>query len=231
MLYRDLRRKLLIPDDYTPPRNLKSLRTELFFDAAVVIRKRIGLLRPGQKINVLDSGAGFLGVSADLKLQDFGKRISLTALNPMGIKISSEMEGRIRRALARMRSKPERGNALKQHLTNLLEANRRLKLIDEYKTSHLEDFSTRKRYDLILDVFGPINFSPHTPKLVGKYFELLKPNGSLFMIANTVKTYNVRSIIEKNFGPESQAAKKAGYYLTMQPHGPAMYEIKKVALK
>jgi SAM-dependent methyltransferase len=229
-LYRDLRTKLFIPDDYTPSRNLRSLRTKLYFDPAVVIRRRLGKLKSGQKLNVLDSGAGFLGVSADLKTQDFGQRIFLTALNPMEIKISQEMQSKIRRALVRMRTKPGKENVLKQNLIDLLEANKRLKLMDEYKTSILENFLTRKRYDIILDIFGPINFSPHSQKVVGKYFELLKPDGSLFMIANTLKIYDIKRIVENNFGPESQAAKQTGCALTMQAYGPGMYEIKKVAL-
>jgi hypothetical protein len=89
-------------------------------------------------------------------------------------------------------------------------------MVDEVRVSPIENFSTRKRYGMIIDVYGPLNKVDsllRRQRIFNRYFYLLKPGGSLF-VSCSYPPEILFFDIEKHFGKNSEFARKRGFYFS-----------------
>lgn len=203
---------------YVKRRNLEFFRTHGGPDVAVHIRQ---ILPKKGKLTVLDSGAGYLKLSADLK-HLFGKRIFVTALTPVNPKVPQTVLAELNTQIRRLQKQPLSFNReaalsdLRSHLRDLKGAERAAKLVDELKTGMAEELETQRRYNLILDFSGPAQHSSLPGLVVGKYFTILKPFGEVILECNRIA--EIKRIVETNFGPSSKMAQRSGFYLSITQH-------------
>jgi len=227
-LHRKLHFKLT---EYNRARNASSIKSQFSFDLLAHVRK---LLSRKKKLNILDSGAGFLGVSADLKTV-FGNSVFVTALNVVYLGYPKQVQRRISRQITREKNKGGEFSdlvieGLQDHRKNLKASAKRALQIDENRVSPIETFSTKRRYDVIMDWIGPLTYSVTpgtTSRVMERYFTLLKPNGILLQAHD----YKLDPLIVREFGPKSTIAKRTGYYFVKRKLSERVWGIKKVPLK
>ena len=196
------------------------------------------------KLFVLDSGAGFLGVSADIK-RIFQDKVFVTALN-MAYPLAKREQ--LIRAIEKhnKNANPAQKKAFfGPVLKNLEEMAERAKTIDEIRVGTTESFKPKIKYNIILDSFGPAYYSPHKTRLLEKYLTILEPGGSLIVVATlNRKIQGLKADEGLNAdklsaiaGKKSELAKKTGYYFKVTRHisGPRrtseFVELKKVPVK
>jgi len=189
------------PEQLHRSRTLKTISRITGID----IKNYVGeLLISKRKISVLDSGAGNLFFSKQLK-EAFGKKVDLTALGLSSAEVVP---------LNRVHNRAKR--PLREFAENA-------KAIDQYVVSFFENFVPRKRYDLIFDIHGPLEKSPFKERIYEQYFNLLKVNGRVL-----VSGY-YRTKIDK-FNSYLINVKKAKHILEVKQVGPNAYEIQKVKI-
>jgi len=165
--------------------------------------------RVNRKVDVLDAGAGKGFISAGL-VAKFGKTVHVTAL-------SLETPQRTKRLLKYPGITPE-------HIrdTDYSKGISKVKRI----TSFFENYSPKKRYDLIIDVFGPYDKSMFRDRVVEQLMNLLRPNG----IALIHEVFDARRF-NFDYGPTSKYATEAGYYLKIEKREGTIAIIRKIALE
>jgi hypothetical protein len=221
------------PRGHHVSRNLAFLRERNNFDLEEIVRER---LPKRGKLNLLDSGAGFLGISADLK-RLFGDRVFVTAVNLMMPKLPFSNAGKVKQML--MHSDPlspyygpaPEPDIIKRY-DELAAAHKNTFLVDKVRVKPIENFSTRRRYDIIIDIYASLTKAEpmeRQAKILEKYFYLLRPYGSVFC---SPAGYGEHA--EIYFGKGTEFAKKNGYYFSVSvasEHGyDSVIEIKKLPL-
>ncbi|MEW6294715.1 MAG: hypothetical protein AB1467_00265 [Candidatus Diapherotrites archaeon] len=223
------RKKFLAFSTYPKNRDFQSIINEESFD----IKKAVGsMLKRKGRLFVLDSGAGYLGVSSDLK-KYFGSKVFVTALNP----ISPVLLQPKKRAMNLIKNSGEipfrrKKELIEAQYNELKEVERRSKEINEYKVGVIENFSSKKYYDIIVDFMGPLRYSDFTKRVLYKYFTLLKPEGAVFTKVFAEDVLKIKKIISDYYGRGGNIPKKARCYFRIRRiPGTGIHEIKKIPLK
>lgn len=200
---RRLRKTIYIAGLGTVNRGLGNIQKMLGFDLVKFLKKK----KPGRrKLYFLDSGAGFLGISAGVKAA-MGNDVHVTAINPFPFREGTTSRGLIKKMRKNRIPLPHEFE-IGSKTAAFAEAGSRRAEIDEYHVTMAENFSTKKRYDVVLDSMGPALYSLHRGKILERYFTLLRPRGVMIITSNTAKAE-----IREKFGRDSEFAKKKGYYL------------------
>ena len=212
---------------YERRRDLEYLRSKCAFDLAEYLEK---LLPKRGRLAVLDSGAGFFGVSGDLK-RKFGKRVFVTGLTM----VSPVLPKRSRVGMIALLKKLNPGYRHERLIEGLYgglkKAEENSSLVDDVRVGVIENFSTRRRYGVILDVHGPLRHSRFQQRVIERYFNLLKPNGRVVMNVDFGVAEGAEMIVQVMFGEKSKIAQRTGYYFRMrQIPGSPIYELEKVPL-
>lgn len=220
---------------YTKSRSFASLKRD-GFDIEAYLRRRMP--KKGM-FSALDSGSGYCNLSADIK-RTFGDRVFVTALNlrrpEIPKKVIDQYQQRIKEAEASLLEKgPDKlssylKNRLVQHLNNLKKLVEDAKLIDEHRVAPIENFSPKRQYNVIIDLWGPVEYSHFRRRVLEKYFTLLKPNGVLLIGATHTATWNT-SVVEGPFNQKGAIARKTGYYFKKRRLLDDIIELKKVSVK
>jgi len=208
-------------------RDLKYLKERYRFDLASHIKRK--LPKKG-KLNVLDSGSGFMGVSADLKNQPFGSKIFVTALNVVHPSFFKQNEKRILKQIATAQKKKHRAEQqkLEKFLKRLRTAVENSKIVDRCRVSPIETFSTKKRFHVMLDFYGSLEYSYYFSRVLQQYFSLLKPNGSVF-IAGPISVLKCKAVLLSEFGRNGSFTKnKKHFFQIEQVNNTEIYEMKKL---
>ena len=156
------------------------------------------------KLNVLNSGAGFMVLDADLK-KAFGDKVFVTSLNVLRPQLTKKLEQKLLAEIEAEKT-PKIKLLMQANFKKMQESKENIKLVDEFKVSPIETFSSRKQYGAILDLAGPLFYSPNTERVLEKYLFLLEPKASLF--TDTPLTEAQRRL----FGPKGRIAQEKGYY-------------------
>ncbi|MEK6959307.1 MAG: class I SAM-dependent methyltransferase [archaeon] len=218
---KELRRTYNHRAGYFQARDLTNLRYNFNFDAEKYIKNYMKENKKGARdpLAILDSGAGLLSLSAQLK-KKFGKRIFLTSLTLRGPgipkKIFAEMEKRKNTA-----GHFEEAKELKAHKAFPKAA----KQVDELRISTLEDLQTTRRYDLILDIHGPLTYPlAGESRILEQYLRLLKPGGKLIT--------NKNPRVWDEFPPESKYTQDTGYgFIRRKIEGTSLFTMTKTLQK
>ncbi|MFA5764167.1 MAG: methyltransferase [archaeon] len=176
--------------NYKKDRTLQSIREKMNFDITAHLQKAIK--QKGQ-IRVLDVGFGHGHLSRDIK-QTFGNKTHLTGLNLA----SSEIPEKVRKDLAK--TSP-------QDLQNLHEFQANSKLVDTYAVSLFENFTSQKKFDVIIDMNAAAVYSPYKQRVLQQLTNLLNVNGTAIVYGAVVQAHF------KGLGKNSAFAKERGYYL------------------
>jgi len=197
---KELRQTYPHQSGYYMARGLENLKLNFNFDATKYIK---GMMREQKKgvrnpLVVLDSGAGLLKLSGELKGM-FGKKIALTALTLRG-PITSK------KTLSEMKNARE--TRLNFEAMQEFRAHKRYpkaaKLVDELRISTLEDLETTKKYDMILDIHGPLTYPlVNESRILEQYLHFLRPGGVLVTTRNPPAW--------EKFPPASEYAARIGY--------------------
>ncbi|HIH21539.1 MAG TPA: hypothetical protein HA222_02665 [Candidatus Diapherotrites archaeon] len=221
-------------DTYLKRRDLRFLAERHKFDLSRIINLEV---QEGRRPFVLDSGAGFFKVTADLK-RTFGRNIFVTALNMVSPKIPKSVLADLDRNIRNLSRQPLSFNRdaalseLEKHLADLKEAQANSRLADELKICRLEKFRTKMQYDVILDFCGPLHHSASTGKVLERYFRLLRSGGKVFLICGMEEIRRIENLIASDFDSIGRNASRAKCYLRMRLlPGTDVFEIKKEILQ
>lgn len=147
-------------------------------------------------VRVLDSGAGLLGISGDLK-QIFGNKIHLTALTlrhpntslksmKIGLKETIDKShvgdicGMHLDGLKDTISNREKVRAFTQHHVGLFKTGKQnAKLVDKIKVGLLENMQGKETYDLIFDISGGMLHTYYPTRVKEVAHKMLTPSGIL----------------------------------------------------
>ena len=205
---------------YTRSRNLGSLRRSFGFNMHAFVKN---LLKKKATLRILDSGSGFLGISADLKKR-FGKRVDVTSLNVIHPyttrQIRSDSYSKVMQT--RTRFDAQLGQAARK------KTSRRAGHIDRIKVSSAERFVEGTKYDIILDIYSALHYSSFKGIVLENYAKLLKPNGILL----TTKDIEVpkRTYTDKQNGEKFVLAKTIYINVASWPISGGLFAIEKVPL-
>jgi len=195
---------------YTKNRGFKTIQRKLDFNVKAFVRKRIPKGRPAF---ILDPGAGFIRLSADLK-KTFGNRVFVTTVNLRRPNIPKEVEEilveRINRSKRLWKTKYERH--AKQFLKELRAAVERAEKVDELRISSIEKLKTDRKYDIIFDIYGALTYAFREKDVLEKYLSILQTGG----VVVTPQDKALAKVLE-TFGRDSEIAKRTGYYFETIP--------------
>ena len=162
---------------YLTNRSLETLKARSNFDLVKYINDTFP--KTGQ-LAVMDSGAGFLGITGGLK-GAFGDRLYVTAVGINYPKLNPQVEANILGEI-QAESNPAVKELMQWQLDDMKRAGA---LADSFKAnpaagevsvSTIENLVSDKKYDLILDIHGPITHGD-TPVVLEKYAQALNQNG------------------------------------------------------
>lgn len=157
-----------IPTGKVHERNFQFLRRFFKFDLGAFLERR---LKNKSVLSVLDAGAGFYGISSDIK-REFGSRVHVTAVNLTKIQLPRD-PAKLRQLI--LRSSQRRHELISQimgqtseyvapkdryieyQIERLKEAEENSKLVDEIRVTPIENFHSEKRFDVIVDLAGSGN--------------------------------------------------------------------------
>lgn len=197
------RRSLFSPFAYPIDRGLAAIKRESNFQLGRYISGRLPKRGP---LTLLDSGAGLMGVTADLK-RLFGKRIFITALGLWSPKVSKTPKRELKKLSEKYK---DRRNDLKRAIRKIKDRFSTLRqnavFADETRVGMAETFVPDRKYDVILDWNGPVTHSIFKERVIQNYLAMLKPNGVI------LAAYLDLSIFQ-GFGEVSQFAKEHGFFL------------------
>ncbi|MFA5931645.1 MAG: hypothetical protein WC821_05035 [archaeon] len=197
-------------------RTMALLKKTHNFDLENFIRART---KPGQKLRILDSGAGYFMLSTELK-NVFGNSVFVTAVNLGRLKYD-KIIAQLRETAKSMES-PEVKAEHEAKAREFEKMREDLKKIDEIKVKPFENFSSSKKYGVIIDLFGPHTYSNHTTRVEHQYFSLLEEGGCIVTLSTTFDL--------KRYAKHSKVAEKTGFYLEEQelPHYPRVIVKKRI---
>lgn len=189
-------------------RTLAFLKKQHNFDLEQFIRART---KQGQKLRILDSGAGYFMLSTELK-NVFGNSVFVTAVNLGRLKYDKIITQL--RETAKTMETPEVKAEHEARAREFEKMREELKKVDEIKIKPFEDFSSPHKYGVIMDLFGPHTYSNHTARIEHQYFSLLEEGGCIVTLSTNFDL--------KRYSKYSKIAEKTGYYLEEQelPHYP-----------
>jgi hypothetical protein len=160
----------------------------------------------GEKVEMLDIGTGYMFLPPDVKAV-FGNKVKVTALglNPSDV---TSYEIVFRQKLKELEgNNTAQGKAKKEELLHSLEVvekfKENLRSVDSYVFSVFENFVPEKKYDLLVDIYGPSVYSEYPHRVEEQYFNLSRI-GSLL-----VTTASGKHLVSR-FGPNSPIALKTG---------------------
>jgi len=206
--------------------NFKFFRDQLSFDLAKYLQRVLPKDRRGR---VLDSGAGFLGISNDIK-QTFGNRVFVTALNVTFPVPTKKIEQELSKELENLRLVRKFGFnreylKLQRHLADLRAVKQRTKSVKDIRVGAIENFSNKRKYDVIIDASGGLKYTGFPSRVMEVYFKSLNPNG-VIVVSGSIPI--AQKTVEREFGPNSSRARETGYYFRVRKLAKKVIEIKKV---
>ena len=188
----------------------------LFVTRSFDLKKHISGILASKKgrLRILDAGAGYLFLSADIK-KVFKRRVHVTGLSLASTVVSEKVEKEIRTSLSKIYSSGVREGPevefLRERLGYLMQVKKNSKSVNSYRVSFFENYSPKEKYGLILDIYGPATYSKFPKRVVEQYANLLETNGRVYT------TGDFGNIIEAEFGRKSVYAKQTGTYLSFMP--------------
>ena len=201
--------KVQVEPIYTKDRDFASLKKYRHFDLGAYLLKRLGRKK---RLSVLDSGTGYLGIPRDIKKSSFGDRVFVTALNLSSARLPYKKDAKMIELINKSTKVWGDSNSPVPQLMALKRLQKDRKLVDEYRVSPIETFSTRRRYDVITDIFGPLAYSSKAERVLEQYFKLLRKNGRVVFALKQSHVTRTKRHVSKLFGPKSDVAKASGYY-------------------
>ncbi len=160
-------------------------------DVIATIQKKLAIKKRKGPLRILDSGAGILGVAADIK-KTFGQSVSVTGLTLKHPNTSVESE-RIALDRTKVGSQQEalkiRGQLtfaqLVGHHRRVLQRGREnSKIVDRVKVGLLENLKGKEKYDIIFDLHGAILYSQKHGRVIALYKKMLPKGGILVTTKN-----------------------------------------------
>lgn len=222
---------------YGRNRSIESLKARQGFLLGKYLR--VGIPKSG-KLNVLDCGAGFLRLSAGIKSL-FGDRVFVTALNVIHPALQKSTHARLIKDINEALYRRELQREMLANLSDIVSAEKNRKLVDEFRVGVIENFSTPRRYGLIVDLSAPLQHSKFQERVLEKYFDLLKPNGRVLVAVLPKTAEEIERIVRTRFSDDNIVS-NTGYCFRMRQvpaeffergrtSEGAFFEIKKVAIK
>jgi SAM-dependent methyltransferase len=218
--------------DRTPPetstgvyvRTLGFIKEKYNFDIANdCITLALKRKRSTKPLNILDAGAGFGFISAEL-VAKFRNAVNVTALG-LNPRVSFK---RVKQLIdVSLASDEWYANADSQRLYHAQKA------LPEYEKnigkvkrviSRFENYKTKEKYDVIFSLFGPHFYSPFKRRVAEQLFNLLKPGGQIITITALYDLDRSRAF----FDPKSRHSQRSGYYLKLTKTTKNLFFYKKV---
>jgi SAM-dependent methyltransferase len=195
--------RLGINQSYETHRSLSRVKSEFGVDLVRFLQSRIR--RKKKQFRFLDSGAGLLQVSGPLK-KKFGSTLHVTAisLTHPNMHPNSIQEFKRRNKHDTFIEQSKLNKLREEKLDAIESAKEYSKKLDEVKVGFVENFESKEKYDLILDLYGPVTHSRNPESIVKKYFEFLEEGGELISLQ--------QNWIGNAFGKESVFARNKGFY-------------------
>jgi len=141
------------------------------------------LIRSRGQADILNSGAGFFELDADIK-KTFGNKAFLTSVNVVNGKLPESdvaltklMEKSYRWTMTNHPPRISLAPDYAAHRNQLRQAEKNAKMPDEIKVTRIENFHPTRKYDVIIDLFGGLYYSINPRKVMELYGRALKPYG------------------------------------------------------
>ncbi len=186
---------------YSAARRLSSVP----FIEDIVGEKQQALGRP---LRFLDSGAGLMGVSADLK-RAFGKDIEVTAITLRHPNLSTKSKRRsLKTARTRAHaeyypfngpeSERQKFNAdIANQISSAIDRGRRdVNWVDSQKIGLVENLSARKKYDIIFDGAGALQYGLNNKRILERYYKMLPQGGLLVLNIHPYTFEKIKELID-----------------------------------
>ena len=171
---------------YSAGRRLKHFSGAQF--VGILSQHASKLKRP---LRFFDSGAGLGGVGADIK-RTLGAKVEVTTFSLRTPHISGETKSSSVKHVTHFvqeyfpypsETAKEEGKRLGvQHRKRLDQAKVDAKLIDHSRVGLLENMKISKKYDVIFESSGPLQYSEYRERVVDRYYKML-PKGGLLMLS------------------------------------------------
>lgn len=153
-----------------------------------------------------------MGVSADIK-KAFGDRVFVTSLDVSSARFPRIAKGKLKRLILQHTGGYHEGirAEVEKRLRNLKTADENSLLVDERRVGAIENFSTRRKYDLIIDFAGGLTYSHHLYRILEVYQNNLQVNGRVLTLSDTAASF-----AKENMGENSVFATNNGYYFSVE---------------
>ena len=227
--------------DYERGRDFKYLLDEEHWDARGYLQQ---LLREKSRLDILDSGAGWLEFSRDVK-DAFGGSVHVTALNPVfpippkqepvrgeflervreEVKAQTPVPGLMSYVSGRYKKKVQEG--VDDHMRRMARVEENYGLLDDYRVSTVENYSTDRKHDVVVDLSGPLMYSRHPERVLEVYFNTTKDDGTVILGLPSNWYPNIQKLVNEEFGQTSKRAKETGGYFRIQRLTETIFELKK----
>ena len=195
-------------------RTIEGLKKEFKLDLTRVIEPLILQKLTSGPTEILDSGAGHGLISAGL-LAHFGKKVKVTALGLEELPPAKTLKQNIDATLKSIEKKTDPWN---QSSSNVLRSAKSFlptysKMRRKIKQARVffENYSPGKQYDVIVDLTGPSWHTGFHTRTLEQIFNLLKPNGTAILFANSLITKQAFEL----GNPNGKYAKETGYYFVL----------------
>jgi len=200
-------------EKYSKNRGIKEIRKEFGLELNVVVRN---LLKEVKGPKILDSGAGYLKMSADLKKR-FGNKISVSALTIANPNMSDKT---IEAARERMLRQGIEEKKARKQVEEMRAASKNARVVDEILIQRAERLKSENKFHLIIDIYGPV-LHGQTNRVLENYLKALVPGGKLI-------TPSVGDPLIEEFFSKRHASGHGGYYFKIREINPAVFELVKV---
>jgi len=215
---------------YTRNRTLLSMATTEGVDLEPILRQRLNRFR---KTRILHAGAGHLALDESIK-QTFGKKVWITSLNiihPKPIQRPGLIKQKRLTDIYQKHASRKINILTAESLIEQTKAAERIrqetmgraKAVDEIRVSSGERFKTKKRFGLILDIFGPLYYSKYPEEVMQSYVEALEENGEIIVNGDSAKEYK----LEREY-PDPKTGKKYSLQTTPLDKFGRLWSIRKV---